>query len=102
MPRVFPLLAEAREAVAVLASVPPSLGDGVRSVTLLWSEAGLSLGLEAQAVGSALRDQGASKRMIQLAQSLTVAASWMGPEVPSVLRWLPGSFSWRKSSGLCR
>lgn len=89
----FPLLAEAREAVAVLASVPPSLGDGVARVALLWSEAGLSLGLEAQAVGSALRDQGASKRVIQLAQSLTVAASWMDPEVPSGAALVAGALS---------
>ena len=77
----FSLLAETPEAVAVLASVLPTMGAA--RVAVLWSEAGLRQGLEAQAVGAALRSQGAPKRMIQLAQSLMVAASWLAPGVPS-------------------
>jgi tRNA nucleotidyltransferase/poly(A) polymerase len=85
----FSLLAETPEAVAVLASVPPTMGAA--RVAVLWSEAGLRQGLEAQAVGAALRSQGAPKRMIQLAQSLMVAASWLAPGVPSGAELVAGA-----------
>ena len=87
----FPLLAEAPEAVAALASVPPSLGAA--RVAVLWSEAGLRQGLEAQAVGAALRAQGAPKRTIQLAQSLTVTTSWLTPGVPSGSELVAGALA---------
>lgn len=87
----FPLLAETPEAVAVLASIPLSLG-GAR-VAVLWSEAGLRQGLEAQAVAAALRAQGGPKRMIQLAQSLTTAASWLSPGVPSGAELVAGALA---------
>jgi len=87
----FPLLAEIPEAVAVLASVSPSLGAA--RVAVLWSEAGLRLGLEAQAVAAALRAQGAPKRMIQLAQSLMVAVSWLAPGVPSGAALVAGALA---------
>ena len=89
----FPLLAGAPEAVTALASVPPSLGEGAARVAVLWSEAGLRLGLEAQAVGAALRAQGAPKRMIQLAQSLSVAAPWLAPAPPSISALLGGALA---------
>lgn len=87
----FPLLAETPEAAAVLASIPLSLG-GAR-VAVLWSEAGLRQGLEAQAVAAALRAQGGPKRMIQLAQSLMTAASWLSPGVPSGAELVAGALA---------
>jgi tRNA nucleotidyltransferase/poly(A) polymerase len=87
----FPLLAQTPEAVAVLASVPPSL-DAAR-VAVLWSEAGLRQGLEAQAVGAALRSQGASKRVIQLAQSLTTTAPWLASGLPSGAALVAGALA---------
>jgi tRNA nucleotidyltransferase (CCA-adding enzyme) len=87
----FPMLAETPESVAVLASVPPSMGAA--RVAVLWSEAGLRLGLEGQAVAAALRAQGAPKRMIQLAQSLIVAASWLAPGVPSGAALVAGALA---------
>ena len=87
----FPLLTETPEAVAVLASVPPSLG--VARVAVLWSEAGLRQGLEAQAVGAALRSQGAPKRVIQLAQSLTTAAPWLASGLPSGAALVAGALA---------
>ena len=87
----FPLLAETPEAVAVLGLVPLSLGSA--RVAVLWSEAGLRQGLEPQSVGAALRSQGAPKRIIQLAQSLTVAAPWLAPGVPSVAALVAGALA---------
>jgi tRNA nucleotidyltransferase/poly(A) polymerase len=87
----FPMLAEIPESVAVLASVPPSMGAA--RVAVLWSEAGLRLGLEGQAVAAALRAQGAPKRMTQLAQSLMVAASWLAPGVPSGAALVAGALA---------
>ena len=87
----FPMLAETPESVAVLASVPPSMGAA--RVAVLWSEAGLRLGLEGQAVAAALRAQGAPKRVTQLAQSLMVAASWLAPGVPSGAALVAGALA---------